>query len=87
MPVFRFPRIPPRFASGGRLTLPRGADQPVNAPGVPTISPALRPMPPLSPALGVLLAVYRVMDVHSAISGRKQNVESTKGGAALPSHA
>jgi hypothetical protein len=34
-----------RFASGGWLTVPSGADQPVNVPETPTISPALRPMP------------------------------------------
>ena len=45
MPVLRFPHIPTRFASGGWLTVPSGADQPVNAPEAPTISPALRPMP------------------------------------------
>ena len=48
MPVLRLAHIPTRFASGGWLTLPSGADQPVNAPETPTIStisPALRPLP------------------------------------------
>ena len=44
MPVLRFPHLPTRFASGGWLTVPSGAVQPVNAPETPTVSPALRPL-------------------------------------------
>jgi hypothetical protein len=44
MPVLRFPHIPPRFASGGWLTLPSGAVQPVNAQVAPTM--------PLAPVWG-----------------------------------
>ena len=45
MPVLRFPHMPTGFASGGWLTTPSGAAQPVNAPETPTISPASRPLP------------------------------------------
>jgi predicted dehydrogenase len=44
MPVLRFLHVPTRFASGGWLTVPSGAAQPVNAPETPTISLALRPL-------------------------------------------
>ena len=46
MPVLRFPHIPTRFASGGWLTVAEWGSQPVNAPETPTISSALRPLPP-----------------------------------------
>ena len=38
------PAHPYRFASGGRLTVAEWDSRPVNAPGAPTISPALRPL-------------------------------------------
>jgi hypothetical protein len=49
VPVLRVSHIPTRFASGsgGWVTLPRVADQPVTAPEAPmisTISPAVRPL-------------------------------------------
>ena len=58
MPVLRFPHIPTRFASGGRLTVPSGADQPVNAPETPTISPALRPLPLAVASVGCVAREY-----------------------------
>jgi hypothetical protein len=69
------PCIPTRFASGGWLTVPSGADQPVYVQAAPTI-----PRPqfwdwglPLDVAiLSTLLAVTRVIVNHSRTSEQKR---------------
>jgi len=59
MPVsLRFPHIPTRFASGGRLTVAEWGSRPVNAPEAPTISPALRPMPLAVAGVGYVARGY-----------------------------
>ena len=88
MPVLRFPCVPTRFASGGRWPVTIWGSRTVSAPGASTfpstISLAARPLPPLSPTLGALLAVACLSVPTSATSGRQRHVDSINGGAALP---
>jgi hypothetical protein len=86
MPVLRFPHIPTRFASGGRLTGAAWGSRPVNAPGAPTMSPALRPLPLLSPALRRVARGFPRDVFRSTTSRQKRQWDRTKGGAALPPH-
>jgi hypothetical protein len=75
MPVLRLAHLPTRFASGGWLTLPSGAVQPVNAPEAPTIPLAPRPYGlclSLSRALGAQLAVACVIVLSSATSRQQR---------------
>jgi hypothetical protein len=80
VPVLRFPHIPTRFASGGWLTVPSGAAQPVNAPETPTISPALRPLPLALTSVGRAARSY-LRD--SALFCPKQT-ETERSGPCLP---
>jgi hypothetical protein len=81
VPVLWCPHIPTRFASGGWLTLPSGADQPVNAPETPTISPALRPLPLALTSVGRAARRY-LRD--NALFCRKQAATERSGAIAPP---